>query len=106
MSKEAITEDEVVALAKQYQVGNVSEKTAREMAVACLAKEKGLYDEMFLSKGATADATPVRVAKSAAELTFDKHVSAIKSRDKCAGTQAMAKARQEHPEAFEAMQSA
>lgn len=108
--KEAITEEEVVAEMKKFQHGDVSEARAREMAVANLAKKKGIYDDMFVSQKSSDDMSRenavARVGKSAAEVAFNKHVEDIKKRDKCTGTIAMDRARKEHPAAFEAMQSA
>jgi hypothetical protein len=102
--QEAMTEDEVATLAKTFVSDTVNEARARDMAVARLAHERGLYDAMYLGKGGTAE--PATVEKAAAEVTFDKHVADIRKRDKCSGTEAMARARAEHPAAFEALQTA
>jgi hypothetical protein len=108
VTKEAITEEEVATLAKTLVSDTVNEARAREMAVARIAKDKGIYDAMYVSNADAIShaAATERVGKSAAELTFDKHVEDIKKRDKCTNTEAMARARAEYPAAFEAMQSA
>lgn len=45
-----------------------------------------------------------KVEKASTAISFQKRVSAIKSRDQCSYTEAMQKARREHPEDFEAFQ--
>ena len=94
---------------KEFRIGEISAATNPAQVGALAAIRKNADPKLLFKAGPPLhdeieeEIEPTE--KDHETMSFDKAVATIRARDNCTNQEAMSKARLEHPEAFEAMQS-